>query len=225
MLSGCGGPRGSGVLGGVIGACCWPASMLLPSNWTYCKTSLCCIWMKRNSTAIRYTIETPSDWWKQHPNDPAFPNWGTDIVALCLNWLVFFTTFSLPDLVSENLTLILQLPYELGKYYSWFKVVAWNATKISWLSKARMESIWQAGNDRRLMLWASELSNGILFFLQQKTVRCLNFKMLYIFQHTNAPETKSMALISTSQRRCKTTAVLMNLKVPMKRLKSLIVLA
>lgn len=43
MFSGFGGLRGSGVLGGVKGACCEPPSKLLPSTFPFCIAILCCI--------------------------------------------------------------------------------------------------------------------------------------------------------------------------------------
>lgn len=42
MFSGFGGLRGSGVLGGVEGACCGPPSRLLPSIFPFCMAILCC---------------------------------------------------------------------------------------------------------------------------------------------------------------------------------------
>ena len=50
MFSGFGGLRGSGVLGGVNGACCEPLSKLIPSSFSFCMAILCCIWSKVNST-------------------------------------------------------------------------------------------------------------------------------------------------------------------------------
>lgn len=51
MLSGCGGLRGSGVLGGVIGACWGIPSTLRPSILTLWMGSPRCVWTQRNSTS------------------------------------------------------------------------------------------------------------------------------------------------------------------------------
>lgn len=58
MFSGFGGLRGSGVLGGVNGACCEPPSKLLPSSFPFCMAMLCCIWSKVNSAENSKMLDT-----------------------------------------------------------------------------------------------------------------------------------------------------------------------